>query len=329
MPDEAGVTQEEVDAAISGDETRPAWEFWDQPPTLDEVRELLETLPPVYGVRTVDYIDYVQALPQTKTLPGPLVDERGKRGPETKRETWSLYMSVGGRIKMLQAAQELNGWEVDFRPEMHVPPDCPVGFLEFGERLVYREYCVISEAVSKAIVNGAGDPVQKVLGSKPGMAWVPRAGGRQAKGSNPYEKVETAARGRSIAAWGFGVLPGSGVASLEEMQGVGDNLRGAAADEQPGQQRAGGSRKTRDDLLQETLLLGEQLKQAAGMDDETFLAGVVKYLTENLGVKNAVFPDGSVDWSKVKDGQLQMVAGMYRQRLTRVHAVESPMGGDV
>lgn len=321
-PDATETEQETGDEV--GTESRSSWVFYDEAPTLEQTRELLETLPPVWGVNTVDYIDYVQALPQTQTIKGKLLDERGKRAPETKRETWTLYMSVGGRIKMLQAAQELNQWQVDFRPEMHTPDGCPTGYLEFADRLVYREYCVISKPGRVEISAESGGRTAEfpevVLGSKPGTAWVKRSGGSQAAGSNPYEKVETSARGRSIAAWGFGVLPGSGVASLEEMQGATQNRRDMDREERQ-EERAGGSRKTRDELLQETLLNSEQVRQIAGLDEAQQRGHIVQYLTENLGIRGALITDDDqIDWSMVKDGQLAMLNRTFKTRLAQAAA---------
>lgn len=303
-------TEPATDARSEG--PRSSWEFWDEPPTTDQVRELLATLRPVYGVKTVDYLDYVQALPQTKKIPGKLLDNRGKRDAETKRETWSLYMSVGGRAAMLAQAQEDNGWQVEHRPEMHTPDGCPTGFIEFTERIVYREYCVIT----------SGEDV--VLGSKPGTAWVPRTGGSQAKGSNPYEKVETAARGRSIGAWGFGVLPGSGIASLEEMLGVPDNE--AAAGRDRGNRR--GSEQAmpdREELLELVTSKSEQARQARGNTAEEWVAMVSAYLTETLMIRGTVVTaEGNIDWSRVKDGQLQLAAGQFQQLINQ-HNAQQPL----
>jgi hypothetical protein len=285
------------------------WEFRKVPPTASDVVRLLKTLPDVYGVAYADYADYVQPLPQTKKIQ-PLRLPNGQLPPKEYVDTWTLYMSVAGRVQMLNAAAEKNDWAVEHRPEMHPAPDCPPGFLEFAERLVYREYCVITAP-------GPGGE-ERVLGSKPGTAWVPRTGGSQAAGSNPYEKVETSARGRAIGAWGIGVLPGSGIASLEEMLGVSDNRQALAADEPT---RAGGSRKSRDDLLEEMFLNSERLREVSGLDPEAHMAAVGQYLSQSLGVHRAIAADGTIDWTKVKDGQIQMVNKLFKDRLEKAAAM--------
>lgn len=313
--------------ATAGDEqseVRSNWEFWDQPPTVDQVRELLEGLRPVYGVRTVDYIDYVQPLSQSKKIDGGR-DERGRKAGHTYRDTWSLYMSVGGRIAMLSAAQELNGWEVDFRPEMHPGPDCPTGYLEFGERIVYREYCVITQfgiPMDDSKWAARADMLPLVLGSKPGTAWVPRTGGSQAKGSNPYEKVETAARGRSIGAWGFGVLPGTGVASLEEMMGVAENRAAAQAEGGPQAERE--PKKTQPEWVEECKTLAEQVRQLRQIEDDEMQVRVAEFLSK-IGVPAiAVWAElptddtpgmPAIQWDRVKPGQLQLMANSFRSTI--------------
>lgn len=338
MSEQETEQQDGAGDATAGDreEARSNWEFWDQPPTVDQVRELLETLRPVYGVKTVDYIDYVQPLSQSKKIDGAR-DERGRRGPATYRDTWSLYMSVGGRIAMLSAAQELNGWEVDFRPEMHPGPDCPTGYLEFTDRIVYREYCVITQfgvPMDDSKWAARPDQLPLVLGSKPGTAWVPRSGGSQAKGSNPYEKVETAARGRSIGAWGFGVLPGTGVASLEEMMGVAENRAAVQAEGGPQQERE--AKKTQPQWVEECKTLAEEVRQVRNIDTAAMDLRVAEFLSR-IGVPtSAVWQElptddtagvPNIQWDRIKPGQLQLMANSFRETI-KAAKMDASMAGE-
>lgn len=288
------------------------WEFLNRVPTREEVMDLLGSLPPVWGVHTSDFADYVQTLPQRKKLkiphptnPNVLVDQQ--------IEAFTLYMSVAGRIKMIEEAQEQHGWTVDFEPEP-VTPTGAAGYIGLDPRIVYREYVVISND---------GSP----LGRKPGTAWVPATGGSNAAGSNPYEKVETSARGRAIAAWGFGVLPGSGVASAEEMLGARFNK--AHLDVEEAMARGGGgrqSRKSRGDLLQEALTTAEEVRQARGMDEEAMQAKVGTFLTTNLGIANGYDAEAKiVRWDLVKDGQIQLLINSLRDTLTRVRAEQADL----
>lgn len=284
------------------------WEFLRQAPTRDQVLDLLDTLPKVWGVATVDFADYVQALPQKKKIQVPH-PERPNLMVDEYLESWTIYMGVAGRLKMLERAQEINAWTtVDFEPEPVTPTGIP-GWLSIEPRLVYREYLVIY-----------GEHKVR-LGRKPGTAWVPYTDGKQAAGSNPFEKVETSARGRALGAWGFGVLPGSGIASVEEMQAIRGNAAYMQAEAEAGGGRViGGGRKSRDVLLEETRGMVEQLRQAAGQSDEEVRLDVVAVL-QKIGVTGNLLPEGSdgeIDWSKVKDGQLQLLIGRAQEQIRRL-----------
>lgn len=291
------------------------WEFIDRIPTHEDVLYLLNTLDPVWGIETVDFADYVQALPQRKkvkkphpTNPNVMVDDR--------IDAYTLYMSVAGRMKMMEAAAFRHGWRVDFDPEPTTPTGAP-GMLQMGDgRIVYREYVRIYET-------SPDGEEHRPLGSKPGTAWVPHSGGDNAAGSNPYEKVETSARGRALAAWGFGVFPGSGVASLEEMQGMSQNR--AAMQEQGGNQQWGGQkqrrRMSREDLMGKALTAVEEFRQRRNVSEEQMNDEMVRYLT-GLGVRQADNGDGTVNWENVKDGQLQLVANKMEEHLREMFAQE-------
>ena len=295
------------------------WEFLDRVPTRPEVVELLESLPPVWEVKTVDFADYVQVLPQTKKTKVPNPDGKGKH--DVWNDAFVVYMSVAGRIKMIQAAAELNGWSVEFLPEMGVSPP---GFIDMGEasnRIVYREYCKIEQVrgteAAPLSFEKDGDPLPEpvLIGSKPGMAWVPVSGGKQAAGSNPYEKVETAARGRAIAAWGFGVLPGSGVASVEEVLGAAANQR--ALERQSGGPQNGGGRQSREQLMQALYQTGEQVRQKKNWEVPQLQTVIGEYLSRKpseggpgLGIADAWDAEAGVDFTKVTDGNLFLL-GQY------------------
>lgn len=315
-------TETAASANQQPDEARSAWVFYDQPPTVDQVRELLLRVPDSYGVRYIDFIDYVQALPQELRTKGKLTNEQGRRDPETVRDTWALYFSVAGRIAMLNAAAALNDWETDLVPEQHTG-DNPVGFIQYNEKLVYREYCVITQRTGKLIEIGehAGTEWLRPMGRKSGTAWAPASGGRAAEKSNPYEVVETSARGRAIGAWGIGVIPGSGVASLEEMRQVSRNeaanSRGnAAAESTP--------KIDREEILTAVQSLSEEARQAMGFEEGPWLAKVAEYLV-GIGVRFPLDPEtGKVVWSTVKDGQLLLTGNKFRE-LMQQHAADQPL----
>jgi hypothetical protein len=162
-----------------------------------------------------------------------------------------------------------------------------------------------------------------LLGRKPGMAWVPESGGTQAKGTNPYEKVETAARGRALAAWGFGVLPGSGVASYEEMMGV-PQAREALAGEAGGRQASGGRREKPEELQTQILTSAEEARQLRGEPEGWSLGMVRDYVkrTANLDVATAVDKDGTtvleLDMSRVPPAALLLIRNGLRERVAKL-----------
>lgn len=278
------------------------WEFRHVPPTVDDVRRLLETLPDAYGVRYVDYLDYVQALPQDKKITRKVKMPNGSiRKEDEYIATWALYMGVAGRVKMLNDVAWANGWAVDFEPEPVTPTGIP-GMLDYGKesgRIVYREYLTVTP-----YTEGKRDDA---MGRRPGTAWVPYSGGKQAAGSNPVEKVETSARGRAIAAWGIGVLPGSGIASLEEMQGAAANERAMRQEAGPQQQETQ-TRKSREELVEEVLTTAEQVRQTRGLDDDVMKQRLVSFLSEKLGVVSVYDAEtGQIDWLKPKPGQIQLL----------------------
>lgn len=289
------------------------WEFIDRAPTRADTIGLLETMPDCFGARYVDYADYVQALPQNKkikvqhpTNPNVMIDKR--------IECYTLYMSVAGRIRMANDIADVHGWTFDMEPEPHTPTNLP-GYLQFDDqRFVYREYAQFTASTSDGEIRS--------LGRKPGTAWVPASGGRQAAGSNPFEKVETSARGRAIAAWGIGVLPGSGVASVEEMQSARQNQRAIDA-EQATETERGRLRMSREDLIQDVLAAGEEFRQASGASEADTLDRMGEYLGGKLGISNVRTDEGGIDWDRVKDGQVRLLATKMRERAQELRRGES------
>lgn len=307
----------------SPEEELSNWEFIDRVPTRDEVLKLLETLPSVWGIKPVDYAEYVQALPSTKKMSV----RQGKAKVDRWFNVYTLYFGVAGRQKMLNDAQEKHGWQVTFRPEPVTPSGVP-GFVEMDERLVYREYVEISAPIGPKRVLGSSEAGGEwhvaewtSLGSRPGTAWVPRSGGKQAAGSNPYEKVETSARGRAIAAWGFGVLPGSGIASLEEMLGVPRNLAAVQA-EAAMEQEPGGGPVDKEELQAEIRSILVDLQQATEREMHETNQIAADWFANSLDLVVGVFDEDKkvvrLDLSKVARGQLIQARNAFRRSLAKV-----------
>jgi hypothetical protein len=266
---------------LGGEESDPAedtgpaisnWQFVGRAPSREDTVDLLDTLAPVYGVKTVDYADFVQALPQKLKVKKPH-PENPRLVVEEYVEAYTLYVSVAGRIKMLNDAQAQAGWSVEFVPEPVTPTGIP-GYLQNDD-------------------------------------------------SNPYEKVETSARGRALGAWGFGVLPGSGIASLEEMQNLAGNR--AALDAEP-VGRGTRQRKPRAELLSEALELMEQVRLARHQEPAEIRAKVADYLATSLGVAGAYdAAEDVLSLDRLRDGQLTILANQFRDTLTKIAGQEAPV----
>lgn len=352
-------TAEELEAAQQ--QLNGNWEFIDRTPSREEVAALLATLPEWWGVKPADYLDYVQGLPSDKKIKVPVMTATGKRKEERWFSVVTLYFGVAGRLQMLREAQELNGWRVNFVPEEQTPSGTP-GFIDLGVdtgRIVYREYVEIWEPVgiqAPQLYTKSPDPDRprlepdqlvmqeqipsvtvtpvgarrwfhgqefELLGRRPGMAWVPYTGGSQAKGTNPFEKVETAARGRALAAWGFGVLPGSGVASLEEMLGVPANRQGMAGEVDQRPATGGGRREKPEELVAQILTFAEEARQLRGESEGWNLTVVRGYVREvaNVDVATSVDQDGSVlevDLTKVPPAALLLIRNKFKDRVVKL-----------
>lgn len=300
------------------------WEFLEVPPTTEDVLRLLGTLPPVWGISPLEYAEYVQPLPSRKKYFTAHPD-RPNVQLENYVDVWTLYMSVAGRQAMLNAAQAQNDWRVDFTPEQMVPGGA-AGFLADQPRIVYREYIEIwahlpqNLEMPTQVVEGPNGMktypgIQHYLGKRSGQAAVPFAGGTGAAGTNPIEKVETSARGRALGAWGFGVFPGSGIASLEEMLAIAQNQPGPVEPESGRPLRGTGQKKGREELLEDVMTASEDLRQLMGASEDDATKNLGKYLSAQLGASKAYDADtNEIDWSAVKDGQLVMALGKLDER---------------
>ena len=313
-------------AAENGDENElvqfGSWEFVDRIPSREEVLELLRTLPPRWGVKVEDFLEYITPLPQVKKTKVKV----GKNLVDQTVPVYVLYVSVAGRQAMLQAAEELNRWRVSFVPEPVTPTGVP-GWLQNDERrLVYRESVEVLEPVAVA---ADGSVKYELKGRKPGTAWVPQTGGKAASGSNPVEKVETAARGRALAAWGFGVLPGSGVASLDEIQQAAENMLAQQQRHQEGQQEQASSsgRQTREKLLEVTMQTMEEARMLRSESEYTADQRIIDHCQRRYGV-NVAKPDAdpelppTVEWTRLNDGQLQLLTRAVQRSITEIRAQE-------
>lgn len=269
-----------------------SWEFPDDPPAPDEVRKRLEQLHDWYGgIKPVEYLDYVQPLSQKKKIKTD--------GGDEYKEMWTLYITVAGRMAAINAMADAKGWRVDFEPEPVTPTGIP-GYLEYGDRIVYREYAVIY------------DSDDRILGRKPGTAWVPGEGGGGAVRSNRFEKVETSARGRAIAAWGIGVLPGSGVASLDEMT-TAVELSKVAQITPTGQKIP----KTKEDVVETARLVIAEYQELTGTGEQDMFDKVHAFCLQKFNKQIERNANGAVEFGRMKIGEIAIFVNMLRGEINK------------
>ena len=275
-----------------------SWEFLTQP-TTEEVFDKLKTLPDWWGLRPEAYMEFIQPLSQSKNFAQP-----GQQ--KDYRTVWTLYITVAGRLAMIRDAANENDWQVNFAPEPVTPTGIP-GMLQFdSERIVYREYV---EIIDRETGN--------LIGRKPGTAWVPASGGGGAVGSNRFEKVETSARGRAIAAWGFGILPGSGVASLDEMLSLSEIRQ--AVQQQNQQVRSGERpRQSPEELRGELMMKIEEFAQVSGSTEEQMDQRVKSYVKTSFGKDIDHNADGSWNFEDLKVGEIVLFRNRMISEIQRI-----------
>ena len=285
------------------------WAFIDRLPTAEEVEKLLSELPDVWGVSPVRYIDFV--LPMTNSQKVKVrrtrADGKGDVVEEARHDVTTLYFTVAGRQAMCREAQEVNGWGVDYEPEPLTPTGTP-GFIALEPRVIYREYVAIT----------ARDGT--LLGRKPGVAWSPAQGGTMAEGSSPYEVAETSARGRALGAWGFGILPGSGIASAEEMASISGNKR--ALDAAAKAEKQATPKRNKGEIVGEILDVLAQIQQVRDQDMEELQENTARYvertfgedIRETEGEGEAKVLKG-LKWMSVLPGRLEITLNTLRKVL--------------
>jgi hypothetical protein len=153
--------------------------------TREQILEWCRLAPAVGAVKHEEFADYVVALQQRKKI-----DDEW-----TTVET--PYMAVDGKLAMANEDHRRQAKRLDFGP--------PQVLVDNGEQLTLL-VTVTSE----------------IYGTRHGIATSRRSGGTGAEREFPWEVAETSAIGRALSAMGYGLFPGSGLASAEDMLRVGD-----------------------------------------------------------------------------------------------------------
>lgn len=148
--------------------------------TREELLAVCRRAPAVGQVKHEEFVDYVIPL-----------ERRRKVNDQWMTET-AAYMSVDGKLAMANEDHRRQGKKLDFED--------PVVLVDTDETLTLM-VSVVSE----------------VYGRRHGIATSRRIGGSEIEREFAWEVAETSAMGRALAAMGYGLLPGAGLASAEDM----------------------------------------------------------------------------------------------------------------
>jgi hypothetical protein len=148
--------------------------------TREEVLALCRKARDVGSVKHEDFVDYVVVL------------ESRRKVDEEWQTVGHAYMAVDGKLAMANEDHRKQGKRLDFAE--------PKVLLDNLEQLTLQ-VAVTSE----------------IYGTRHGIATSRKKGGTNAEREFPWEVAETSAIGRALAAMGYGLLPGAGLASAEDI----------------------------------------------------------------------------------------------------------------
>lgn len=168
--------------------------------TREQLLQIARATPNIGAVKHEEFVDYIVALSQRK---------KGDDGWQTVEHP---YMTVDGKLAMANQDHLRQNKRLDF--------NTPQILVDNEDQLTLM-VTVTSE----------------IYGTRHGIATSRRVGGTSAEREFPWEVAETSAIGRALSTMGYGMFPGSGLASAEDMMRVnGNNVerRGGMEGEQRG-----------------------------------------------------------------------------------------------
>ncbi len=148
--------------------------------TRDEILALCNKAPDVGSVKHADFVDYIV-----------VVESRRKVNGEWQ-SIENAYLAVDGKLAMANTDHRKQSKRLDFAE--------PKVLIDNAEQLTLQ-VTVTSE----------------IYGTRHGIATSRKKDGTPAERSFNWEVAETSAIGRALAAMGYGLLPGAGLASAEDM----------------------------------------------------------------------------------------------------------------
>jgi hypothetical protein len=159
--------------------------------THDEIIARCRRTPDMGELKHEDFADYITVI------------ERRKRTDQGWVNEGAPYMSVDGRLAMAND---------DHRRE--------------HKRLIFEAPVVMVNDDEQLTLMVAAD--SEIYGRRHGIATSRKVDGSAIEMQHPWEIAETSAIGRALAAMGYGLLPGSGLASADDMLRSGDAAPGRA-----------------------------------------------------------------------------------------------------
>jgi len=169
--------------------------------TREELIARCRRAPDVGEVKHEEFVDYITLI------------ERRRKGAQGWVTEETPYMSVDGRLAMANA---------DHRRQ--------------GKKLVFENPLVLTDSEEQLTLMVVIE--SEVYGRRHGIATSRKVDGSPIEMQHPWEIAETSAMGRAMAAMGYGLLPGTGLASAEDMLRTGERAAASGAARLSERQRA-------------------------------------------------------------------------------------------
>jgi hypothetical protein len=148
--------------------------------TREDILEICRRAPAIGAVKHEEFADYVVVLNQRKKIDDEWTNVEHP------------YMAVDGKLVMANEDHRRQGKRLDFgSPQVLVDNEDQLTLMVSVKSEIY--------------------------GERHGIATSRRVGGTNAEREFPWEVAETSAIGRALSAMGYGLFPGSGLASAEDM----------------------------------------------------------------------------------------------------------------
>jgi hypothetical protein len=177
--------------------------------TREELVAICKKAPDIGAVAHGEFVDYVTVLDQVRRV----------NGHWEKSEV--AYMNVDGKIAMANEDHRRQNKRLDFED--------PIVLIDDDQQLTLM-VTVVSE----------------LYGRRHGIATSRKVGGSPYESAHPWEIAETSAIGRALSMMGYGVLPGSGLASADDVARAREAEAGEQAPEGNGANRRGPAQNSQE-----------------------------------------------------------------------------------